>query len=223
MIPEVRVRVHDEQLRKAFAQAPNHMRKAATIAIEMAMGELVRDIVPRVPVAHGFLAQAIDSELRGESVEGVIRGEVFVNPPADRYALPVETGRKPGKRPPLDAILLWLDAPKMKAVVLSLAQEIAEKRTRRRERRVFRGVDAEELAETPFALEPAPAYKRTPEEQAKRDLAFLIQRKIGKEGTEGAWMFTDAFAENEERITALIRGQIEDAAATALNRPDLVS
>lgn len=215
--PQVRITMDDAKVQAAFAQFPDVMRQTTRAAVTEALAELEREVVARAPVAHGFLAGSIFSELRGTPADDVVQGVVAVNPPADRYALPVETGRKAGKRPPLDALLLWLESPKMKAVVFSLAQEIQQRRARARGRlqRVFRDVDAEELAETPLALEER-RYKRTPEEQAKRDLAFMVQRKIGKEGTEGHFMFQDAFEENEQRVVEHIRGRLAAAAVTAL-------
>lgn len=191
---EMRVRVGDQKLQQAFAQFPERMNSVARAAVTEALAELEREVVARIPVAHGILAGKVFSSLRGE-VTDVVRGEVAVAAPADRYALPVETGTKP-HFPPLDALLLWLEAPKMQGVVLSLAGEIAAKRSKR----------------------PREAgYKRTPEEQAKQTLAFLIGRKIAREGTKGAFMFRDAFAENEERVVAHIRGRLVNAAVEVLS------
>ena len=197
---DVRVRLEDNRVRLAFEQFPGAMRNASRAAILEALGELEREVVQRVPVAHGILAGKVFSALRGEET-AVVRGEVAVAPPADRYALPVETGSKP-HFPPLDAILLWLEAPKMKAVVLSLAAEMQARRA-----------EAAANRKKPGARQ----YKQTPEEQAKRALAYLIGRKIARQGTKGAFMFRDAFEQNEERVAAHIRGRLETAAVTLLS------
>lgn len=59
------------------------------------------------PVATANLVNSIQEDLQGG--KGFLRAVVFAGPPADVYALPVETGTRP-HRPPIGALVLWVKA-----------------------------------------------------------------------------------------------------------------
>jgi hypothetical protein len=243
MPPEaVTVRIDDSRVQAAVARFPEAMQSAGETAVLEAVGFLEGEVAKASPVAHGFLAGSIFSELRGGEAEGAIRGIVAVNPPADRYALPVETGRKAGKRPPIEALVLWLKSPKMKAAVQILVAEITERRAASQARLSGALEEAYGPAGQGFRIAPTGVsqqahdrellrralrkkkfrnlrgvgkYKRSPEEEAERSLAFLIARKIGREGTKGAFMFQNAYERNRDRILAFIRERLSAASRRA--------
>lgn len=113
----------------------------STLAELGAYGQrLVVQAAPRgVSRGGGGLAGSIFTELRGTPArrQAIVASSVF-------YAPIVEVGRRPGKRPPIEAIRLW--------VVRKLG------------------------------VSPAQA----------RSVAFLVARKIGRRGTDGAHMFQRA-------------------------------
>lgn len=119
---------------------------SATLADISAFGQrVVVQGAPRgVSSGGGGLRGSVFSELRGTPArrEGVVASSLF-------YAPIVEVGRRPGKRPPIAPILLWV-----------------------RRKLGLSGTEAQQAA-------------------------FLITRKIGARGTEGAHMFERAFQKLE--------------------------
>ena len=79
------------------------VRREARGLMSKSLDVLEDAIVQRTPVNTGALRSATSKE--SLSVGNAIRGQV-INPL--NYALPVETGRKAGKMPPVDAIKQWV-------------------------------------------------------------------------------------------------------------------
>ena len=108
-------------------------------------------------VASGTLEKSLKYRLqiKGQS----INISIYAKGKASNYFLARENGRKPGKQPPVDAILEWM---RIKPIKL-----------RDRESGKF----------------------QKPTEALKRQVAFLIARKIGKQGMKG-WHAFDYAMEN---------------------------
>jgi hypothetical protein len=106
-------------------------------------------------VASGTLEKSLKYRLqiKGSS----INISIYAKGKASNYFLARENGRKPGKQPPVDAILEWM---RIKPIKL-----------RDRESGKF----------------------QKPTEALKRQVAFLIARKIGKQGMKGWHAFDYAY------------------------------
>lgn len=72
-------------------------------AMTQSLAVLESAVTVETPVNFGTLRQAWTTQQMGTPAR--LLGEVF-NPL--EYALPVETGRRPGKMPPVEAIQLWV-------------------------------------------------------------------------------------------------------------------
>ena len=108
-------------------------------------------------VASGTLEKSLAYRLK---IKGkAIDISIYAKGKASQYFLARENGRKPGKQPPVDAILDWM---RLKPIKL-----------RDKESGKF----------------------KKPTEALKRQVAFLIARKIGKEGIKG-WHAFDYAMEN---------------------------
>ena len=108
-------------------------------------------------VASGTLEKSLAYRLKikGKSIDI----SIYAKGKASQYFLARENGRKPGKQPPVDAILDWI---RIKPIKL-----------RDKESGKF----------------------KKPTEQLKRQVAFLIARKIGRDGIKG-WHAFDYAMEN---------------------------
>lgn len=102
-------------------------------ATEASVAIVVGEIVPRTPVNLGILRGGVQSEVRGESAEGVF-GRVF-NPVG--YAMPVEGGARP-HFPPVAALIPWvtrklgLSGKEARSVAFLVARKISRVGTRAR-------------------------------------------------------------------------------------------
>jgi hypothetical protein len=74
-----------------------------TGTMQAALDLLEQEIVLRTPVNAGLLRGSIATAIHGRSpyIEGTVGTSIS-------YGEPVEYGRKPGKRPPVDAIEAWV-------------------------------------------------------------------------------------------------------------------
>jgi len=88
----------------AVEDGVNDVSGAARKMMEASVNVIHGEVSRLTPVNTGTLRAATFTEVRGRSIDS-LRGRVG-NPTS--YALPVETGRRPGKMPPVDAIWLWL-------------------------------------------------------------------------------------------------------------------
>lgn len=52
-------------------------------------------------------------------------------------------------------------------------------------------------------------YKLGLEGKEAKSVAFAISRKIGKDGTEGKFMFRDAFAQNEDQVKQILETAVQ--------------
>lgn len=114
-----------------------------TGATEAALVDVQEQVVRRTPANFGQLRRAWGREVFPLGSNAPTLGRVFNTLP---YALPVETGRRPGKWPPFAPIALWVKR-KLRVAIKDLAR-----------------------------------------------VTFAVQRKIGREGTTGAWMARDGWA-----------------------------
>jgi hypothetical protein len=112
-----------------------------------------------------------------------INVSVYAKGKASQYFLARENGRKPGKQPPVDAILEWM---RIKPIKL-----------RDKESGKF----------------------KKPTEALKRQVAFLIARKIGKQGIKG-WHAFDYAMENiwDEYEAKVVAAYAKDFSATIENQ-----
>jgi hypothetical protein len=132
-------------------------------------------------VASGTLEKSLKYRLqiKGQS----INISIYAKGKASNYFLARENGRKPGKQPPVDAILEWM---RIKPIKL-----------RDRESGKF----------------------QKPTEALKRQVAFLIARKIGKQGMKG-WHAFDYAMENiwDEYEAQVVAAYQKDFTATLENQ-----
>ena len=132
-------------------------------------------------VASGTLEKSLKYRLqiKGQS----INISIYAKGKASNYFLARENGRKPGKQPPVDAILEWM---RIKPIKL-----------RDRESGKF----------------------QKPTEALKRQVAFLIARKIGKQGMKG-WHAFDYAYENiwDEYEAKVVEAYGKDFSATLENQ-----
>jgi hypothetical protein len=132
-------------------------------------------------VASGTLEKSLAYRLqiKGQS----INISVYAKGKASQYFLARENGRKPGKQPPIDAILDWM---RIKPIKL-----------RDKESGKF----------------------QKPTEALKRQVAFLIARKIGKQGIKG-WKAFDYAYENiwDEYEAKVVEAYGKDFSATLENQ-----
>jgi hypothetical protein len=132
-------------------------------------------------VASGTLEKSLAYRLqiKGSS----INISVYAKGKASQYFLARENGRKPGKQPPVDAILEWM---RIKPIQL-----------RDKESGKF----------------------KKPTEALKRQVAFLIARKIGKQGMKG-WHAFDYAMENiwDEYEAKIVEAYGKDFSATLENQ-----
>jgi len=132
-------------------------------------------------VASGTLEKSLKYRLqiKGQS----INISIYAKGKASQYFLARENGRRPGKQPPVDAILEWM---RIKPIKL-----------RDRESGKF----------------------QKPTEALKRQVAFLIARKIGKQGMKG-WHAFDYAYENiwDEYEAKVVEAYGKDFTATLENQ-----
>jgi hypothetical protein len=132
-------------------------------------------------VASGTLEKSLKYRLqiKGSS----INISIYAKGKASNYFLARENGRKPGKQPPVDAILEWM---RIKPIKL-----------RDKESGKF----------------------QKPTEALKRQVAFLIARKIGKQGIKG-WHAFDYAMENiwDEYEAQVVAAYQKDFTATLENQ-----
>jgi len=132
-------------------------------------------------VASGTLEKSLKYRLQIKGQN--INVSVYAKGKASQYFLARENGRKPGKQPPVDAILEWM---RIKPIKL-----------RDKESGKF----------------------KKPTEALKRQVAFLIARKIGKQGIKG-WHAFDYAMENiwDEYESKVVAAYQKDFTATLENQ-----
>jgi hypothetical protein len=132
-------------------------------------------------VASGTLEKSLKYRLqiKGQS----INISIYAKGKASNYFLARENGRKPGKQPPIDAILDWMRIKPIK---------LRDKETGKFQK---------------------------PTEALKRQVAFLIARKIGKQGIKG-WKAFDYAYENiwDEYESKVVEAYGKDFSATLENQ-----
>jgi hypothetical protein len=132
-------------------------------------------------VASGTLEKSLKYRLQIKGQN--INVSVYAKGKASQYFLARENGRKPGKQPPVDAILEWM---RIKPIKL-----------RDKESGKF----------------------KKPTEALKRQVAFLIARKIGRDGIKG-WKAFDYAMENiwDEYESKVVAAYQKDFTATLENQ-----
>jgi len=132
-------------------------------------------------VASGTLEKSLKYRLQIKGQN--INVSVYAKGKASQYFLARENGRKPGKQPPVDAILEWM---RIKPIKL-----------RDKESGKF----------------------KKPTEALKRQVAFLIARKIGRDGIKG-WKAFDYAYENiwDEYEAKVVAAYAKDFEATIENQ-----
>lgn len=87
---------------KTLDKAERILGKRVRAAMLGALGVIQEWITSETPVNFGTLRGSFGIDLRGQGIN--LTGETVTGL---LYGLPVETGRKPGRMPPPDAIALW--------------------------------------------------------------------------------------------------------------------
>ena len=132
-------------------------------------------------VASGTLEKSLKYRLqiKGQS----INISIYAKGKASNYFLARENGRRPGKQPPVDAILEWMRIKPIK----------------------LRDKESGKFQKTTEAL--------------KRQVAFLIARKIGRDGIKG-WHAFDYAMENiwDEYEAKVVEAYGKDFSATLENQ-----
>lgn len=129
--------------RAVLATAPERIyaamgraRDIAMLIVEAAVKKNIGSSYESKPpaVCFGFLVNGVFGEPVQGSL-GTVTGFVGVNPPADTYALPVETGSR-AHFPPIDALILWVqkkfgisDPKAAKSAAFAVARKISQKGT----------------------------------------------------------------------------------------------
>jgi hypothetical protein len=132
-------------------------------------------------VASGTLEKSLKYRLQIKGQN--INISIYAKGKASNYFLARENGRKPGKQPPIDAILDWL---RIKPIKLRDKQS---------------------------------GKFQKPTEALKRQVAFLIARKIGKQGIKG-WHAFDYAMDNiwDEYEAKVVAAYGKDFSATLENQ-----
>ena len=99
---EVDTKLVDQFIDK-LEEAPELVEKHMTAAMDASLDLLVNWTVDGTPVNLGLLRGSWTKEVTGTPQN--LTGEMMT---PLVYGWPVETGRKPGKQPPVDAIELWV-------------------------------------------------------------------------------------------------------------------
>lgn len=92
-----------EHFTAVLQQSPRIVGEESHLAMTKSLDVLEGNIAAETPVNSGMLRGSIAKQITGQGVN--LTGEVAT---PLMYGLPVETGRKPGRRPPKDAIKLWV-------------------------------------------------------------------------------------------------------------------
>jgi len=120
-VQDISAKLDVAKVKRLLQRAPEALQAAILLASEKLLSEMrttaaaivdnprvdptwIRHAGPSPAVAFGNLARSIDFEVRTQPPFG---GVLFVKPPADVYALPVETGTRPHFPPPA-ALLPWV-------------------------------------------------------------------------------------------------------------------
>jgi hypothetical protein len=132
----INIKLDAEKVKKLLARAPEELERAINLGSAKLLSEMQRTAqtiveqhTPYPAVAFGNLVRGIDFEVRTEPPLG---GVLFVKPPADVYALPVETGTRPHFPPP-SALLPWVkqkfpgvDEKKAKSLAFLVGRKISK-------------------------------------------------------------------------------------------------
>lgn len=177
--------------RERFARAPDIL----THIIESHLDKLGRDIATWI-FEHAPKDTGINAESVGHIIEPVGNGGfqlvIFSNVPGARYAL--ETGRRPGRKPPLNKILGWVKrkgfTEQQRGQTRAVGRRVgASYRSRRTN---ADAVTFDVLLNS--SLEGIGAGMTKGELRA----AYRIQKKIGRRGTKAPHIFTRAITETRE-------------------------
>lgn len=115
------------------------------------------------------LRQSVDYEVRNLGTQ--MQFKLGWTGDANEYASAADTGRRPGKQPPLEPIMKWIAAKG-----IALPDESALRK------RVRKSLKSKTIKK---------GLKQRSVEQRSRSLAYLIARKIGKEGTKPSNFYSD--------------------------------
>lgn len=112
-------------------QGSGQFGQTITNTMQAALDLLEQEIVVRTPVNTGILRGSIANAIYGKPpyIEGAVGTPIS-------YGLPVETGRAPGKMPPVDAIEYWVkrkgitEQGQERQVAFAIARAIGRRGTR---------------------------------------------------------------------------------------------
>jgi hypothetical protein len=114
-----------DSIRDAFAKAPGDITKEVHATMEVAVGVVETAVKENTPVgATGLARRSMATDIRGEGVD--LTGRVFSRDEPIKIAS-LETGRKPGKMPPIGPIMLWARRKFGDAAAASAAYAIQRK------------------------------------------------------------------------------------------------
>jgi len=119
----------DEDLERSARLSPQELTRLLTEILERARTEIIK----RTPVGHSGAARAgWTSEIRGRNTSSQLG--IIANPVL--HVDPLDTGRRPGKRPPIEAIIPWVGSklgvppgPARRSVAFLVARSIGARGT----------------------------------------------------------------------------------------------
>lgn len=95
-----------DELQAAFQRAPELVSREMRATMDVAVGQIERVVVDNTPVgATGHARQSMTTDIQGSGID--LTGRVFSRDEPVKIAS-LETGRKPGKMPPISALELWV-------------------------------------------------------------------------------------------------------------------
>jgi len=117
-----------------FPRAGQIIDRHTSRAMRATLDVVEESVSGETPVNTGNLRNGWTTEIHGRPTAAFYEGKVM-NPVS--YALPVETGRKPGKWPPIDAIEMWVirklgiaAGAESRSVAFVIARKIGESGTK---------------------------------------------------------------------------------------------
>lgn len=154
--------------------------RAAATALKYTAAAIIQEAKREAPKFTGQLANSLmmsEIEKHGNKV-GLDIGFIGGHEEVFRYAMAVEKGRKPGKRPPTSALRLWVER------VLGAGRTWAGKG----EGAGYKRAGSKRMKDL---------YSR---EKEIASLAFLVARAIGKHGTKPHPFLLPAFDHNKRKL-----------------------
>lgn len=187
------------------------LRMAEEEALTEVASDITREAINTAPIFVGNLRRTI--AFQKPAVEGALLtcwvGFIGGHADAFRYAMAVEKGRRAGKKPPpIESLLLWVER-KLKIGMVGTTNATTRKTTWRRDRSGDSGL----VAGRSYSPEARRAVGRAMGDDARakkiRSVAFLVARKIGKEGTKPQPFLLPAYDKHIGKLFPLLQRKVD--------------